>query len=323
MLRLKDIHHVVYRHNDLEEIERFFTDFGLIVAGRSEDRLYLRGAGAAPYVYVAERADMPSLGAIAFEVRTPEDLQRAAQLPGASAVEPLDGPGGGMRVVLTDPGGRPIELVHGIKLVPPLPMRQALTFNTCDAKPRRGELQRPPKEPAQILRLGHVALGVRDLERHIGWYADTLGLLVSDYIVEPGTEHRVAAFMRLNRGEEWTDHHTVAVFAAPVDHVHHISFEVQDLDAQQLGHQWMGQRGWTPVWGIGRHVLGSQIFDYWQDPSGNIVEHFTDGDLLTAQEPAGRIEGSDDSLYTWGPDMTVERFLSDALQRAAAARRDR
>ena len=45
--------------------------------------------------------------------------------------------------------------------------------------------------------------------------------------------------------------------------VHHSSFEVHDIDAQGVGHQWLEEHGWTNCWGIGRHILGSQIFDYW------------------------------------------------------------
>ena len=322
MLRPKDIHHVVYRHRDLADVERFLTDFGMIAARRTDERLYMRGTGTSPYVYVAERADAPGLGAIAFELESAEELERAARLPGASRIEAIDGPGGGRRVSLTDPGGLRIDLVHGIEPVEPLPLRCALTYNTCDAKPRRGELQRPPRGPAQVLRLGHAALGVTDLKRSMAWYSETLGLLPSDYIVEPGSDHPVAVFMRLDRGDQWTDHHTVAMFIAPVDHVHHTSFEVQDLDAQQLGHQWMARHGWTPFWGIGRHVLGSQIFDYWVDPSGSLIEHFTDSDQLTAQAEPGYTTGGDESLYAWGPDMTVGRFLSHALDSGQAGRTD-
>jgi len=48
-------------------------------------------------------------------------------------------------------------------------------------------------------------------------------------------------------------------------HVHHCSFEVNDFDTQTLGHDWLRSKNWTNCWGIGRHVLGSQIFDYWYD----------------------------------------------------------
>lgn len=45
--------------------------------------------------------------------------------------------------------------------------------------------------------------------------------------------------------------------------VHHSSFEVHDLDTQNIGHQHLEDAGWTNAWGVGRHFLGSQIFDYW------------------------------------------------------------
>lgn len=49
--------------------------------------------------------------------------------------------------------------------------------------------------------------------------------------------------------------------AAP--HPHHCSFEVNDFDSEHVGHEHLLSKGWTNVWGIGRHLLGSQIFDYW------------------------------------------------------------
>ena len=49
----------------------------------------------------------------------------------------------------------------------------------------------------------------------------------------------------------------------PKYHVHHSSFEVHDFDIQALGHQWLREKDYDLVWGVGRHVMGSQIFDYW------------------------------------------------------------
>ncbi len=310
MLQLKDINHVVYRHPDLDVIERFLTDFGLVVALRTERHLYMRGTGELPYVYVAEQAEQPSFGAIAFAVQSIEDLYEAERLPGASRIETLEGPGGGQRVTLADPTGRRIELVHGIQPVEPLPIRTALTLNSAVEKRRFGCVQRPAKGAAQVLRIGHAAIGVSDMATNLEWYTRTLGLLPSDLVVETDDQgHPVAAFLRLNRGREWTDHHTIALFQATEDHVHHTSFEVQDFDAQCLGHEWMAAQGWSSFWGVGRHLLGSQIFDYWLDPAGNIIEHFTDGDLYNQESPLNYTDSCDSSLYQWGPQMTVESFL--------------
>ncbi|WP_342625518.1 2,4,5-trihydroxytoluene oxygenase [Pseudomonas alkylphenolica] len=310
MLHIKDINHVVYRHADLDLLERFLLDFGLTVSHRTEQRLYLRGTGTLPYVYIAERADTPSLGAIAFAVESFADLHAAERLPGASAIQALKHPGGGHCVVLHDPSGRRIELVHGIQPVEALAQRSALVLNSAVEKRRFGDVQRPGKGPAKVMRLGHVAIGVADMPSMIGWYRNVLGMLPSDLIVEGDQQDcPSAAFLRLNRGSNWTDHHTIALFQASRDVVHHASFEVQDFDAQCLGHEWMDDQGWTPFWGVGRHVLGSQIFDYWRDPSGNLIEHFTDGDLFNHTSPMNCTQACDSSLYQWGPPMSVEYFL--------------
>jgi len=34
------------------------------------------------------------------------------------------------------------------------------------------------------------------------------------------------------------------------------------------------------MWGVGRHNLGAQVFDYWADPWRHVHEHWTDTDLL-------------------------------------------
>jgi hypothetical protein len=31
---------------------------------------------------------------------------------------------------------------------------------------------------------------------------------------------------------------------------------------------------------VGRHILGSQVFDYWHDPSRFKIEHYADGDVV-------------------------------------------
>ncbi len=51
------------------------------------------------------------------------------------------------------------------------------------------------------------------------------------------------------------------------------------------GHEHLKLAGYQQDWGVGRHVLGSQVFDYWRDPWGYRVEHWTDGDVFTADVP--------------------------------------
>jgi len=54
---------------------------------------------------------------------------------------------------------------------------------------------------------------------------------------------------------------------------------------------------------MGRHILGSQIFDYWNDPAGDKHEHYCDGDLLTAEVPMGVHPVSREAMSQWGQVM--------------------
>jgi hypothetical protein len=46
---------------------------------------------------------------------------------------------------------------------------------------------------------------------------------------------------------------------------------VHDFDTQKPDHQWLAKKEYKSVWGVGRHILDSQIFDYWWDTTGNIM----------------------------------------------------
>jgi hypothetical protein len=53
----------------------------------------------------------------------------------------------------------------------------------------------------------------------------------------------------------------------------------------------------------GRHYLGSQIFDYWKDPFGAEIEHWTDGDQLTALVRRGVGSIAELMGVQWGMQM--------------------
>lgn len=46
--------------------------------------------------------------------------------------------------------------------------------------------------------------------------------------------------------------------------------------------------------------MGSQIFDYWFDPSKFILEHYIDGDLMDNKEPPHASVANPDDLAVWG-----------------------
>ncbi len=85
--------------------------------------------------------------------------------------------------------------------------------------------------------------------------------------------------------------------------MHHVAFEVQDIDTVFMGHEWMRSTTHRPHWGVGRHVLGSQVFDYWWDRDGFRMEHYADGDLFDNQAPMTTAEATHDQLWAWGPGV--------------------
>ena len=123
----------------------------------------------------------------------------------------------------------------------------------------------------------------------------------------------MTGFFHLDLGEEYSDHHSLflarAPYAFPETRLHHTSFEVNDFDSQLLGHDWLLSRNYKLVWGVGRHILGSQIFDYWKDPSGFIIEHYADGDLVNNKHRITREpDGGALSLSVWGPAFNERHF---------------
>ncbi|MCZ6455220.1 MAG: catechol 1,2-dioxygenase, partial [Alphaproteobacteria bacterium] len=89
--------------------------------------------------------------------------------------------------------------------------------------------------------------------------------------------------------------------------LNHVSFEVQDFDDVVMGHEYLKNTGkYDHVWGLGRHILGSQIFDYWKDPWGRVHEHWTDSDTLNNEYGTRMVPASEGLGSQWGEDPPKE-----------------
>ena len=86
----------------------------------------------------------------------------------------------------------------------------------------------------------------------------------------------------------------------------HSAYQVCDLDALAAGGEYLAERGYFRSWGIGRHIQGSQIFDYWRDPDGFMVEHFADGDMFDSTLEPGWAPFTASGLAQWGPPATKD-----------------
>jgi catechol 2,3-dioxygenase-like lactoylglutathione lyase family enzyme len=294
--------HVAFERPDLEQAERFLRDFGLQVSGRDADTLYLRGTAPAPYCYRVRRAPKARFVGLGLEVPSRDALDALARVPGASAVQPALHPGGGEHVVLTDPSGFSIEAIYGRPPAEALSQRAPLSWNVGQPARRINASQRPPSSAPEVVRLGHVVLEVADFQATCAFYTQHFGFIPSDVQVFPDGSPAVA-FLRLDRGDTPTDHHTLAIAQGFMPAYSHSAYELIDADAVGMGQRLLRERGFRHAWGIGRHILGSQIFDYWNDPWGEKHEHYCDGDLFTADVPTGIHPVSRDAMAQWGQAM--------------------
>ncbi|KAK2764668.1 trihydroxytoluene oxygenase [Colletotrichum kahawae] len=175
-----------------------------------------------------------------------------------------------------------------------------LNFNFPTKKHRNaGTFQRFEKGPAPVHKLGHFGVCVTDFQKTYDFFTSRFNFIPSD-LVHDHTGRDVTVFLRLDRGEQLVDHHSFFFFEGPKFHVHHSSYETHDSDMQFLGHDWLRHRGYENFWGVGRHIMGSQIFDYWYDPSKFIFEHYVDGDQMNSSHPTSISEASPNGLHIWG-----------------------
>lgn len=297
IIKVDDVAFPRFRAPDLDAMETFLAAFGMHRAARTADALYMRGTDADHHVHVTHRGEAGFLG-LAFRA----SRAALAILAGATGaeVEPLDEPGGGSVVRLRDPDGRLVDVVADVAALEPLELRPRAPLNTGAARVRVGELQRVAPGPSQVKRFGHAALKTASLDAVSAWYAETLGLLVSDdvYLAEPDAPF--GRFMRCDRGDRPADHHTLLVMGTGEVRLGHCAWEVADVDDLMTGHDHLQRDDRRHYWGVGRHVLGGQVFDYWKDPLGYTVEHWTDSDLLNASTPPGS-HPVFDALSQWGP----------------------
>ncbi|MBK5288644.1 MAG: VOC family protein [Acidimicrobiia bacterium] len=297
MIRVGDVAFPRFQAPDLDVMETFLETFGMTRAARTDDALFMRGTDADHHVHVTHRGDPAFLG-LAFAA-TRDDLDILAEATGRP-VERLDEPGGGDVVRLHDPDGRAVDVVAGIEPVPPVAIREHAPLNTGARRSRVDALQRVPTGASQVKRFGHAAIKTTSLATTAAWYASTLGLLASDDVFLASPEEPFGRFMRCDRGDLPADHHTLLVIETGEVKLGHCAWEVADFDDLMAGHDHLTAAAAQHYWGIGRHVLGGQVFDYWKDPIGFTVEHWTDSDLLTASTPAGS-HPIFDSLNQWGP----------------------
>jgi catechol 2,3-dioxygenase-like lactoylglutathione lyase family enzyme len=322
-IKVTDLAWLEFEKPDLARAGAFARDFGFSLdarvsqtpykRGSQPDALYLRGSLPGTPCLVIRKGPRSRFVGPTFKAADAADLNTLAKATD-KRVEPLDEPAEGAIVRLQDPSGFAVGVVHTKRDLPALAEQQPHLLNFGTEHPRINATQRPPGEPARVQRLGHLVLATPHFLRSLNWYLDTLGMIVSDFQYVPGQRERgpALAFMRCDRGTVPADHHTLALSLGPVAGYSHSAYQVADLDAVAAGGEYLLRRGYERAWGIGRHVQGSQIFDYWRDPDRFTVEHFTDGDLFDNTVEPGWAPLTASGLSQWGPRVS-RKFLGANL----------
>ena len=76
-----------------------------------------------------------------------------------------------------------------------------------------------------------------------------------------------------------------------------------------MGHEHLKSTAkYEHMWGIGRHLLGSQVYDYWADPYMRVHEHWADTDRLNIQNGGNLVSAEEGFRSQWG-DRPPEKFI--------------
>ena len=233
-----------------------------------------------------------------------DDIDRVASQLAAIDVTTAMGDGA---VSATDPGsGVTVRIEVAAKLrqeSAPSPV-----YNGPGRLDRQGRSSRLPSEdapkPARPRKLGHCVIGSTDIEASNRFFTQGIGFKISDSV------GGIAHFMRCT-----TDHHNVLVQKAPVQFLHHTSWQVEDVDEIGLGAQaLLSKDPARHVWGFGRHHVGSNFFWYFRDPAGNFAEYYADMDcILDDQLWKPQVWEGMHALYSWGPPPPPSFIRPDDL----------
>ena len=286
---------------------------------RTADELQLRGTDAGAPCVILRRGT-----AVAVRRRR---VQGAATRPTCfgwptatgTTTRPLPETIGGMAVDLVDPSGIPVHVVAGTHELAALPPQSPHTFNFGHELRRVNATQRPPRVPARVQRLG--PCGAADHQVHRGAQLvprqprdDRQRLPVLSRPARPRADDELHPLRPRHRPRptttrwRWRWGRRTATFIRPI----RSAISTRWPPAANTSRD----RGYFRSWGIGRHIQGSQLFDYWRDPDGFMVEHFSDGDMFDSTLEPGWAPFTASGLAQWGPPVTKD-FLGTSPKSAS------
>ena len=269
---------------DLAYLELFVTDLEasasfaeqvcrLRETGREHDAVYF-SAGRRPHELVLRAAATASCATIGFQAGDEAELEAIGDRLRRIGVEVAESSGPDREVDralrFAGPDGQLFEVAAG----PPI----------YEPRGDGEDLLRPR-------RLGHVSLKTPNPRRLEDFLVDQLGLRVSDRVGDR------AAWLRAN-----TDHHGVAVMQEPAG-MHHYAFELPDWASFKAVGDHLRTHGRTFIWGPGRHGPGNNLFGYFLDPEGCVIEFYSELEHVEdeSHHEVGEWADRPETFNVWGP----------------------
>ncbi len=282
---------------DLAEQERFLTAFG-VAPKRVGDRIEIRAEGS-DHVWATilksetakKKLQFISLGC--YEQDYGKIRQQVEAAGGVFSNGHPAGPAGGFW--FRDPFGLLVQVLVAPKTMPDSKTMMEDLNVPANA---RGAPARSAAPKVRSTRLSHMALFTPDLDRSLDFYTRALGMRLAD---------RSGGIIAFTYGRHGSDHHMLAFAAGPAPGLHHSSWDMPSIESLGLANTQLRAAGYNIHWGPGRHVLGSNYFNYTSDSYGQIWENSCHIDYI---EKDARWEvanyADEDAFYLWGPDVPVE-----------------
>ncbi|WP_432835717.1 VOC family protein [Dactylosporangium sp. CA-092794] len=235
---------------DPEQLLPFYEDiWGLRKVGTTGDgTILLRANGEEHHVLALVPGPGHRMDGIGLGASSPAYVDELAAALVGSGVEPVSGPasrppelGGGYGVTFRDPEGRLIDV----------------SANVGTHEPFAAGTGPGPD------RLSHVVLNCTSQAASVEFYTTVLGFKVSD-----SYENDLMVFLRCNQL-----HHCVVMAPGRWTSLNHVAFEVASADEVMKALGRMRKAGVDTIWGPGRHGPGGNVFCYFADPVGNVIEY--------------------------------------------------
>ena len=288
MISLLRLDHVCLRVADLEEASaRWQIQFGLVERSRGGGRALL-ACNDEPYCLELVEGGQPGHDHTAFELR------RGCSLDDARAHLTASGVGWEERddsLFVADPDGRPVQL-----------MLHRATATEIDRWPQHAR----PSSTVHVggpRKLGHVNCLTGGIHLNAAFYADVLGMRVSDWLDEAGVWFHIGP-----------DHHVMALVDLGYAHFHHLAFETVDIGKMRDLLDHVARHGRWLSWGPTRHGIAGNIASYVRIPEEEChVELYCDMEQLDADHVPRVFPDDRYSSNTWGPLPPRSYFRFDPV----------